>query len=65
MHTEENREDEHRPSLRAAGSVGAQAVQPLAAEAFSAIGYEAADPGLHAPLWTEAIRATGRGTDLR
>jgi hypothetical protein len=32
------------------------------ADALNAIGYEAADPSLHAPLWREAVQAgpTGR-----
>ena len=31
----------------------------------SAIGYEAADPTLHAPLWTEAIQASPIPRSLR
>lgn len=32
------------------------------ADVFNAIGYEAADPSLHAPLWSEAVQSgpTGR-----
>lgn len=36
-----------------------------AADVFSAIGYEAADPALHAPLWAEAIQAGATPKNLR
>ena len=31
------------------------------ADVFNAIGYEAADPSLHAPLWSEAVQAGPTG----
>lgn len=41
---------------------GLEAAVETGADAHNAIGYEAADPSLHAPLWSEAVQAgpTGR-----
>lgn len=48
--------------LAAPGPSEAGADAAAADGAFSAIGYEAADPSLHAPFWSEALQAgpTGR-----
>ena len=64
-------DNDSRPFDHAASGASGHAPAPAqtscdaAADGFADIGYEAADPWLHAPLWCEAMQACQTPRDRR